>query len=112
LFFAGLSAYITLSFRVPALSAAMVALLWFAFGFMGAALLPGAPFPWPLNLVQPFLWPLYVYLQPGVLPPDDYWLNRVFIAALGMALLWLAVRRMRDEETLLFAARSRHQSKG
>lgn len=112
LFFVGLSTYTTLSFRVPALSAAVIALLWFAFGFMGAALLPGAIFLWPLSLLQPFLWPLHVYLQPGLLPLDDYWLNRLFIAASGFALLWLTLRRMRDEEKLLFAARSRHQSKG
>jgi hypothetical protein len=113
LMFSGIAIYVTLSARLPALSVAVVGILWFAFKFLGGALLPGLPSMWPLNLVQPFAWGIHPYLQPGDLPLADWWLNRVLVTAIGIILIMLAVRLLRDEErVLLSGAKTKRQTKG
>ncbi len=111
--FSGVAIYITLAARQPAFSVAVVGILWFAFKFLGGALLPGQPSLWPLNLVQPFAWAIHPYLQPNDLPLADWWVNRAVVMAVGIILTMLAVRQLRDEEqVLLSGAKSKKQSGG
>jgi hypothetical protein len=113
LFFSGLSAYTTLASRQPAFSVAVTAILWFMFGFMGMTLLPGQPMFWPLSLIQPFMWAVHPYLQPGFLSMSDWWLNRALVTAIGIGFIMLAVRQLRDEERVLLGGqKARKQSKG
>lgn len=100
-FLTGVGVYLTLRSRVAAFGATIAGLVWFVFVFFGSALLPGSPTFWPMTLIQPFIWAFNPFLQPGDLPSGDYWLNRLVVLALGVALLMLAAHRMKDEEQLL-----------
>ncbi len=92
-FLAGIGIFLTLSVRQSALSAGLVGLVWFAmmFGFEG--------------LLQrwPFMWPLHLFLRPSA---EYYALNRLFITLLGLFLIFLASRRLRDEEEVLLGTRA------
>jgi hypothetical protein len=113
LMFCGLATYITLASRQPAFSVAMVGILWFTFNIMGNALLPGQPTMWPLNLVQPFVWAIHPYLQPGDLPMADWWLNRALVASVGIILIMLTARQLQDEErVLLGGAKAKKRVRG
>jgi hypothetical protein len=113
LFFSGVAVYTTLTSRQPAFSVAITGILWFVFSFVGGVLLPGTPTFWPLNLIQPFIWPVHVYLQPQDLSVSDWWLNRAVVAVVGIGLIVLAVRQLRDEErVLLGGAKAKKQAKG
>jgi hypothetical protein len=101
LFFVGLGAYITQSSRQAAFGVAALVVIWFAMGFMGDGLLPGRAALPPLDIIQPFLWPAHVYLQPGALGAGDYVLNRAVVALLGIGLMLLAARKLKDEEAVL-----------
>ena len=98
---AGVGTYITIRSRQAAFSVAIIGVLWFIFSFMGAVLLPGMPTFWPLSLLQPFLWPVYAFLQPGDLSMGDYWLNRAVVASAGIGLIFLSVYQLRHEEQVM-----------
>lgn len=113
LFLTGIAVYATLKSRAAAFGAVVAGLCWFAFAFFGSSFLPGQPILWPLNYIQPFLWPFHPYLQPGDLSAGDYWLNRLVVAAAGIGLLALAVAQLRDEEQVLSGKKAlRKQTKG
>ena len=78
-----------------------VGVIWFAFAIFGEAFLPGQFVFWPLNYIQPLLWPLHIFLQPGDLLGHDYLLNRLFVLIVGLNLIALAVVCVRDTEHLL-----------
>lgn len=100
--FSGLAVFITIRSRVPAFGLVMTGVLWFIFVGFGDLLLPGAlPLFFPLNYIQPFLWGIHPYVQPGDVSDLGYWLNRLCISALGLALLFSAVNGLRNEEQLL-----------
>jgi len=105
LLLSGVGAYVTLRSRLAIFGVVIVGLVWFIFGMFGDFFLPGQPMFYPLNYLQPFLWPLNAYLQPGRLPTGDYWLNRIFVLAAGICLIMLAVRQLYDEEHVLLAIR-------
>lgn len=105
IFLSGIGVYVTLRSRVATFGVVVAGLIWFAFGFFGSALLPGQPTFFPLNKIQPFLWVLNAYLQPGDLSISDYWLSRLFVTAFGIVLLMLAVYQLRNEEQVLLGAR-------
>lgn len=105
LLFSGIAVFTTLRSRNPAFGAAVTGMVWFAFGFLGAALLPGVPTVWPLSLVQPFLWAVHGYLQPEMLPIGDYWLNRIVVGGLGISLLMKSVFQLHNEEWVLFGGK-------
>jgi hypothetical protein len=69
--------------------------------FFNQAFLPGQPMVYPLNLLQPWLWPVHPYLQPGELTAADYLTNRVFVFMLGLAMIGLALHYVQDTERLL-----------
>ncbi len=102
LFFCGVGVYITIRSRQPAFSVAIIGVLWFILSFMGGLLLPGQPTFWPLSIVQPYLWVIHAYLQPGQTSQSDYWFNRLMVAAVGIGLLLLTLWNLRDEEQVLF----------
>jgi hypothetical protein len=104
-FLSGIGVYVTLRSRVASFGLICAGLIWFACIFFGAALLPGQPTFWPLSLIQPFLWPLHAYLQPGDLTAGDYLLNRLFITAAGLSLIALAAYQLRDEERVLLGGK-------
>ncbi|MCC6801727.1 MAG: hypothetical protein IT319_02495 [Anaerolineae bacterium] len=49
----------------------------------------------------PNLWFMIFYLDPSKVTTDQYFLNRLFLLAVGAAALGLVLYRMRDEEKLL-----------
>ena len=101
--FSGLAIFITIRSRVAAFGLVMTTVLWFIFVGFGDLLLPGAlPLFFPLNYIQPFLWGIHPYVQPNDLSEMGYWINRLCVSALGLALIFSAVDGLRDEEQLLF----------
>jgi hypothetical protein len=100
-FFAAISLYVTLRSRVPLFGALVAALLWFAFAMVGDYFLPGQPFAFPVNVVQPFLWMLHTYLEPAALGLTSFAINRLSILALGLVLFMLAFEQVRSEEAVL-----------
>ncbi len=49
----------------------------------------------------PDLWFMLFYIDPRMLTPEQYLINRLFLMAAGAVGLALVITRMRDEETLL-----------
>ena len=85
----GLALCLTLITRRAVVSLAVTCLLWFALAIFGNYLIVRWPFAWPCHL----------YLTPA---HPDYFLNRFFIALLGIELAALvAPRFVREEERVL-----------
>lgn len=78
-----------------------VGVIWFVVGFFRQAFLPGQPTFYPLNYLQPWLWSVHIYLQPGDMQAADYVTNRIFVLVIGIMLIALAVNYVRDSERLL-----------
>jgi pimeloyl-ACP methyl ester carboxylesterase len=107
LFLSGVGLYVSVRTRLVALGMVTVLALWIVFGLFARFFLPGLSFPFPLNLIQPFLWPVHIAATLQDLGPADFWLNRLFLSNAGVTLLWLAVRAVGDSENLLLHARNR-----
>ena len=101
LMLSGIATYTTIRSRLALFGVAVTLLVWFMLVAMGNALIPGRPTPYPMNYIQPWLWPFQPYLKPGSLSAPDYVLNRVTVAAFGLCLIALAARQLRDEESVL-----------
>ncbi len=101
----GVAVYTTQRTRVSAFGIVVAGLIWFGALFFGSALLPGVPTMRPFNHLQPLLWVVHPYLEAGILPTGDYWLNRFCVMALGINLIALAALLLRDEERLLLSLR-------
>ncbi len=112
LFFGGLGVYTTIRSRQPAFGVSIVGLIWFVFTFLGTTMLPGMPTFWPMNLVQPFIWSIYGYLQPTDLAAGDYLLNRIVLGAFGLVLVMMSARQLSDEESILTGGKLGKSSKG
>ena len=97
----GAGLYATVRARVVVFGVMLVVLLWGVTMLCVDLLVPGQPVFYPLNLIQPFLWPVVPYLQPETLPMGDYWLNRLCVGAAGLVLMLLALWSLRDEERVL-----------
>ena len=97
----GLSLNAALRSRKAVFGVLVAGLVWFVMALLGKAFLPGQPTTYPLNYIQPLVWPLHAYLQPGDLLLRDYWLNRAFVFVAGLNLVMLAVAFVRDHERLL-----------
>ncbi len=97
----GLALNAAIRSRRAAFGVMAVGLIWFVVSFFHQAFLPGVPTFTPLNYLQPWLWPVHLYLQPGELPAGDYLSNRLMVLALGINLIALAVYYLRDSERLL-----------
>jgi len=97
---------ITLRFRVAAFGLAITGVVWFIFILFGDLFIPGQieVFP-PLSYIQPFLWGVHPYLQPDDLTRSSYWLNRLTVLALGLALFTLSAFGLRDEERLVLGSK-------
>lgn len=100
--FSGIAFFITIRSRVAAFGLVMTAVCWFIFATFGKYFLPGGSVLFvPLNYIQPFLWGIHPYLQPGDLGGTAYWINRAGVSVLGLCLITLAARRLRDAERIL-----------
>jgi hypothetical protein len=107
LLLSGIGVYTTLRSRVASFGIVIAGLMWFAFQLFGDFFLPGKlTFP-PFNVIQAALWPLNPYLQPAAVAPVDYWLNRALVAALGIGLIMLSIRQLRDTERVLLGGSAR-----
>jgi pimeloyl-ACP methyl ester carboxylesterase len=105
LFLSGLALYVTLRSRVPILGVVVAGFVWMVFGFFGSLFAPGGQgFAFPFNVIQPFLWPLNINATAFSLLPGDYALNRLFLAALGIGFVMLALRQVRSPEAILLNA--------
>jgi hypothetical protein len=101
----GIAVYVTQRARVAALGVISAGLIWFGTVFLGDALLPGMPTIAPLDIIQPFLWVVHPFLEPGMLPDGDYALNRFSITLLGLYLILSVLARLEDEEYTLLGSR-------
>jgi hypothetical protein len=112
LFFGGVAAVLTIRTREPALGLLVTAFSWAGTLLMRSLLLPaevlGFDFPRPFHLLQPVLWLGHPYLQPGMLSPARYVVNRVVLAGLGCLFLALAAVSLGDAEWMLLGVRARH----
>lgn len=110
LFFGGAAAVLAIRTREPALGLLMTAFGWAGTLLGRSLLLPAAvlgfPFPRPFDLLQPVLWVVHPYLQPGMLPPADYVVNRLVLAGLGGLFFALAAGSLRDAERTLLGVRA------
>ncbi|MCB9436232.1 MAG: alpha/beta fold hydrolase [Anaerolineales bacterium] len=97
----GLAVYISIRSRVPVFAMVAVLLVWFGMVAVGDLLLPPNVAPYPLNYFQPWLWPYQPYLKPESLSMDDYWLNRLVVAVVGIVLVGLSLREVENEERML-----------
>lgn len=111
LFLSGIGIYETLRSRQVLFGVMVAGFLWMVFGLFGDLLLPGGSFPFPFNIIQPFLWAIQVHASPVDLLPADYWLNRLFLTGAGIGLLMLALREVRDTEKLLLNASQKARRK-
>ena len=109
LFLSGVSLFITLRSRQPAMGIIIATLVWFVTLVGRDVIVPaamgGVPFPEPLDRLQPALWIVHPYLRPGLSTPADYWLNRVLLSGAGCGLFALALWQLRDAERLLLGLR-------
>ncbi len=112
LFLTGIGVYVTLRSRMVAFGVVIVIVVWVIFGLFGRFLLPGLPVPAPLSWIQPYLWPVHIFLTPQDLPAPSYAVNRLFLSSAGIVLLLAAVRSVRNTEGVLLSmtARSRKSS--
>jgi hypothetical protein len=96
--------------RDGALASLLAGGAWFALAWFGHSFAPGAP-PLPLiDDLQPYLWPLHAYMQPGYFADlGDYALNRTLVIALGLALGLMALRLLRGArlEWIVFGGKSK-----
>ncbi len=97
LLLAGAGVFTTIASRSAVFGATVIALLWAVTLLLGFGLMPGKPLPSPLHYAQPFLWSVHPYVQPEWVEGGDYWLNRAFLVLAGVALVSLAVDRLRRE---------------
>jgi len=112
LFLSGLGVFITIRSRKIALGVIAIGFLWFIFGLFSPFFLPGQSFAPPMHLIQPFMWPIHVHASLNDLTLLDYWINRLFMSATGIALVMAAVYGLRDtEQVLLNAPQSKRRSK-
>ncbi len=111
-FLTGVGVYVTLRSRMVAFGVVIVIVVWVIFGLFGRFLLPGLPLPAPLNWIQPYLWPVHIFLTPQDLPAPSYEVNRLFLSSTGIVLLLAAVCSVRNTESILlsFKTRSRKNS--
>lgn len=114
LFFGGTAAVLTIRTREPALGLLVTAFSWGGTLLGRSLLLPaellGFHFPRPLDLLQPVLWLVHPYLQPGMLPPADYVVNRIVLAGLGCLFFALAAVSLGDAEWMVLGVRARRPS--
>ena len=95
LFFTGLGLCLTIMSRQIIFSVGLTILLWC--GLMLASEYITQSWPW--------LWPIGVYAQPDL---QDFWLNRLWVALCGLALMRLAaVNLVRDPERVLLGHKSK-----
>jgi hypothetical protein len=93
LFFTGLGLSLTLISRQIIFSVGLTALLWCGLMLAGEY----------ITRLWPWLWPLSAYAQPDL---ADFWLNRVWVALCGLALLrFAAVNLVREPERVLLGSR-------
>lgn len=107
LFLSSLGLVIAVRTRLAAFGAVTVLMLWVTFGLFAPFLLPGLAVPFPLNLIQPFLWAVNVHLIPQDLSLFDFVLNRLLLFCAGLSLLLLAVYSLRDDESILLNSQRR-----
>lgn len=111
LFFCGIATALSVRSRESALALAVTVLGWAGMLLARGLLLPaeavGFTFPRPLDRIQPVLWLVHPYLQPGMLSTSDYVANRLVLAGVGCLLIALAADYLRDTEQTLLGVRGR-----
>ncbi len=115
LFFSGAAAALAVRTRESALALAVTALSWVGTLLARGLLLPaealGFAFPSPFDRIQPALWLVHPYLQPGMLSTSDYVVNRLVLAGAGCLLIALAAAYLRDSEQVLLGVRAQRSGR-
>lgn len=101
LFFAGIGIFITLRSRNALFGLMLTGCMWFVLVLFMEAFIPGQPIFAPLHYIQPFGWGVHPFMQPQVLSWQDYLLNRGVLAVIGLALIGISVRELRNQEKML-----------
>lgn len=110
LFLSGIGLYITLRTRLMIFGMVITGFLWIIFGLFSSIFQTGQIYPFPLNLIQPFLWAINVHATPETLG-SDYWINRLFLTGMGIGFLTLALNEVRNAENLLLNLNERTRRK-
>jgi hypothetical protein len=104
----GLAVFITFRARSTALGMALTVVVWFLLlAFAGYFLPDASPLPAPFHALQTALWSISPFAQPDALSAGDYALNRVIVAAVGLALLVVAIAPLGDEEYALLGQKAK-----
>ncbi|MCC7451618.1 MAG: alpha/beta fold hydrolase [Anaerolineae bacterium] len=104
-FLSGIGLFIALRTRIPLFGMLVIGLLCFGFTTFGEFFLPGKAFGVPVNLIQPFLWTIHLYLQPSDMGIGYFWLNRIALISSGFTLGLLASRALMSPERILMPNR-------
>lgn len=106
LLFIGVGVLIATGARQAVFGVAVTLLAWFAMAFFDQYMLPVQSMSGFFRILQPMLWPISAYLQPGVLSTSDYLLNRALVSLVGLGLIGYAARRLSDEERTLLGGKA------
>lgn len=115
LFLSGLAAFSAARTHRAMVGVLLALLAWLVLGSASSdqfddVFLPPVPlgfhFGWPrlFDVIQPFLWPFHPFLRPGSVSTDDFVLNRITVAGVGLILTALAARRLADPQRVLGGA--------
>lgn len=112
LFLSGFGIFVTMQSRLVAFGVIFIGFAWILFGLFGDFLLQGGMYPFPLNMLQPFLWAFNIFATPETFEVSgDFWLNRFILSGTGLSLMILAVWQVRDEESVLLNLSRRQRRK-
>mgnify|MGYP000037970488 CR=1 FL=1 len=110
LFLSGLATYMTIRSRMVAMGALTIGFLWFIFGLFAPYFIPGQSYPYPVGIIQPYMWSIHVHASLEDLTLADFWLNRAFLTGAGLSMMLAAVYELRDTEKLLLGVRSKSRT--
>jgi hypothetical protein len=105
--FVGVAVYVTLVTNQAVVSVVLTILAWWAFGFLGDALVESGLPIWPLSEMRPVVRAFHVFLQPDACNAADYLVNRVALVVVGLGWLALAFRLLGNTEHFLLGQKDR-----
>jgi hypothetical protein len=112
LFLSAIGFFVTVRSRVLLFGVVVSGFLWMAFGGFGDFFLPGQPFDFPLNIIQPFLWVMHLYPSLDDFIVRDFWINRLFQFSASIAFIMYTLSYLRDTEQVLLNMSHKARRKG
>jgi pimeloyl-ACP methyl ester carboxylesterase len=112
LFLSAIGFFVTVRSRVMLFGVVVSGFLWMAFGGFGDFFLPGRPFGFPLNIIQPFLWVMHLYPSLDDFILRDFWINRMFQLGASTAFIMYTLQQLKDPEQVLLNMSQKARRKG